>query len=114
MDALELRRMLGEFIGASVINVPLGALLMLGVFAISTKTSKLSRVRRVLLSYAIVAGILGTLSLFSIAQEINNPAAEQFQSQSIRTFIFQQLAFGFSLVIGLLSFGKTKPKTHSS
>ena len=91
---MNLRQEIFRFIGASVINIPLAALLMWGLLA-SMRKSKLSRVAKILVAYLIIA--LG-LAAFSFGR-----------TGVITEFVvYQQLAV-IIWTLGVLIFWRPKP-----
>jgi len=93
----ELQRMIGEFVGASILNIPLTGLLTWGLFLAFSRTS-MSRVSATVLSCVLVAA--GLLFLTALSEPLDQNNA------------FQTIGVGIWLVIGLLFWGKNKkPQT---
>jgi membrane protein required for beta-lactamase induction len=90
---MELRRLIGEFIRASIGNIPLTGILTWGLFR-GLVAANVSRVPAVILSSVLVAAGLALLTGLSDLGQHN---------------AFQTISIGIWLIIGLLCWGRTKP-----
>ena len=99
----------GRFLWASAINLPISGLLVWALFR-TLKNSRISRVKKMVLSWALVAVALAIVSMYSFSREITSGKrlTPELMHLSIKSAVYRQIAVAIWLIIGLLFWGKQK------